>query len=272
MKKHTFALAAAATALVAVTATAPVSAQVMTTTSATAPIGQTLFTGGDLTVGSRGQSVIDLQKILSELGYLQVPAGTALGYFGELTKAAVSRLQLSLGVPGTGYFGPMTKAAMIESYLANGWISSVNGSYVWGASGTGTTGTGTSGSGQGTTGGAATTTSGTATTTSSTGNASALAADAMRLPLNPQGYWLDGVWYNGMPSATTTASGRLAGYWSMNVWNPLTPAGILGQSSTVVDPQTTVTTPTVPSNIGYWYNNVWYPVTSTRGGGYYSTR
>lgn len=272
MKKHTFAIVAAATALASLAAVTPASAQVMyssvapasvqVVTTTSAPMGQMLFAGSDLTVGSRGQAVSDLQGILSELGYLQVPAGTALGYFGNLTKSAVAKLQAELGVPSTGYFGPMTRAAMIDIYGGRGWISSVDGSYVWGASSAMTSAT--------TTGSSSATSTATSTATTSM-NATTLLTDAARLPLSPTGYWQNGVWTNGIPTATTTA-GQIAGYWRVNVWYPLVPEGILGQGSPAVDGNMTVTTPTVQSNVGYWYNNVWYPVTSVRGGGYYSTR
>jgi peptidoglycan hydrolase-like protein with peptidoglycan-binding domain len=77
----------------------------------------------DLTVGSTGTGVIQLQAILSELGYLNIPVGVPLGYFGQMTKSAVAQYQTSVGVPSTGYFGPMTRQAMTNSLAARGWLS-----------------------------------------------------------------------------------------------------------------------------------------------------
>ncbi len=64
----------------------------------------------DMTIGSTGEAVIELQKILIAAGHLQIAAPT--GYFGELTKAALVKWQVAHGVPGTGYFGPLTRAAI----------------------------------------------------------------------------------------------------------------------------------------------------------------
>ncbi|MBX4189247.1 peptidoglycan-binding protein [Candidatus Parcubacteria bacterium] len=66
----------------------------------------------DLTVGSTGADVTALQQVLVSKGFLTIPAGTAYGYFGGLTKAAVARWQASAGVtPAAGYFGPRSRAA-----------------------------------------------------------------------------------------------------------------------------------------------------------------
>lgn len=88
----------------------------------------TLLTSNDLTVGSTGQAVVELQGILAELGYLHVPAGTTLGYFGELTKGALARYQQAVGVPATGYFGPMTRTALATHFSQRGWMDSLTGS------------------------------------------------------------------------------------------------------------------------------------------------
>ncbi len=64
----------------------------------------------DLTVGSTGADVTSLQQWLVSKGYLMMPSGTAYGYFGLLTKAAVARWQAAVGLPSTGYFGPMSRA------------------------------------------------------------------------------------------------------------------------------------------------------------------
>lgn len=66
-------------------------------------------TAAGLTVGSRGAAVSCLQQHLIEEGYL--PLGAPTGYFGMLTKNAVSAWQRSIGVPSTGYFGTLSHAA-----------------------------------------------------------------------------------------------------------------------------------------------------------------
>lgn len=66
--------------------------------------------GADLTIGSTGNDVIELQKILIALGYLKIDAPT--GYFGPLTQAAVKLFQAAHGVPATGFVGPLTRAAL----------------------------------------------------------------------------------------------------------------------------------------------------------------
>lgn len=66
----------------------------------------------DLTVGSTGSQVVALQQMLVAKGYLTMPAGTAYGYFGSLTKAGVARWQAANGVsPAAGYWGPKSRAA-----------------------------------------------------------------------------------------------------------------------------------------------------------------
>ncbi len=64
-----------------------------------------------LTVGSTGSDVSALQQWLVANGYLTMPAGTAYGYFGGLTKNAVAAYQAHEGIsPAVGYFGPLTIA------------------------------------------------------------------------------------------------------------------------------------------------------------------
>lgn len=66
-----------------------------------------------LTVGSRGDDVTALQTWLVAKGYLVMPSGVAMGYFGSLTKAAVAAYQTAKGItPAVGYFGPVTRAAV----------------------------------------------------------------------------------------------------------------------------------------------------------------
>jgi len=77
----------------------------------------------DLTLGTTNQNVVVLQGLLSELGYLNVPFGIALGYYGPLTKNAVARYQVSQSVvPAVGYFGPITKIAMHSDFAAHNYL------------------------------------------------------------------------------------------------------------------------------------------------------
>ncbi len=70
-----------------------------------------------LTIGSTGADVVALQGFLVEKGFLVMPAGTAMGYFGNLTKAALGAYQASVGItPSVGYFGPITMA-YINSHM-----------------------------------------------------------------------------------------------------------------------------------------------------------
>ncbi len=64
-----------------------------------------------LTIGSSGADVTALQNILVAQGDLVMPAGTAFGYFGNLTKTALAKYQAAMGIsPAVGYFGPITMA------------------------------------------------------------------------------------------------------------------------------------------------------------------
>ena len=86
--------------------------------------GPNIFTGPDMTIGSTGPYVTELQGLLSELGYLSVPQGIPLGYFGSMTQEALARYQATLGVtPAAGYFGPITKSAMSTSFASRGWVT-----------------------------------------------------------------------------------------------------------------------------------------------------
>ena len=82
-----------------------------------------ILSGRDLAIGSRGADVADLQGLLSEQGYLQVPIGVTYGYFGPLTQSALARYQASIGVPSTGYYGPMTRARISEVFTSRGWMA-----------------------------------------------------------------------------------------------------------------------------------------------------
>ncbi len=66
----------------------------------------------NLTVGSSGQDVVNLQTWLISNGY-DIPAissgSAAKGYFGSQTKAALIRYQTSVSLPAFGFFGPLTR-------------------------------------------------------------------------------------------------------------------------------------------------------------------
>lgn len=74
----------------------------------------------DLTIGSTGSEVVALQQQLVAKGYLVMPAGTAYGYFGNLTKVALANWQAANGIsPALGYFGPLSRAAISTSVAQN---------------------------------------------------------------------------------------------------------------------------------------------------------
>ncbi len=66
----------------------------------------------DLTIGSTGLEVNELQTMLIASGDLMIAAPT--GYFGPLTKVALTKWQARNGVVATGYFGPLTRAKIQE--------------------------------------------------------------------------------------------------------------------------------------------------------------
>lgn len=87
------------------------------TATSTSPSQSFVFTG-DLTVGSRGESVNQLQMFLVSKGFLVMPQGVAFGYFGNLTQSSLGRFQASQGIsPTAGFFGPITRTK-INSLLA----------------------------------------------------------------------------------------------------------------------------------------------------------
>jgi len=62
----------------------------------------------NLTVGSRGDDVTALQGFLAAQGHLSV---SPTGYFGPLTKTALSKFQSVKSIaPSVGYFGPISRA------------------------------------------------------------------------------------------------------------------------------------------------------------------
>lgn len=83
-----------------------------------------ILVGNDLTVGSKGQDVVVLQGLLSELGYLNIPQGIAMGYFGGMTRDGLARYQKAQGVtPTAGYFGSKSKTAMHAHFASQNWLN-----------------------------------------------------------------------------------------------------------------------------------------------------
>lgn len=62
-----------------------------------------------LTIGSTGTQVTNLQNYLKSKGFF---SGTATGYFGTATAAAVKAYQTAHGITAVGYVGPSTRAAL----------------------------------------------------------------------------------------------------------------------------------------------------------------
>jgi peptidoglycan hydrolase-like protein with peptidoglycan-binding domain len=69
----------------------------------------------NLTVGSQGTDVAELQSWLISKGY-SIPSissgAVAPGYFGAQTKTALTAYQAANGIPATGFFGPLTMASV----------------------------------------------------------------------------------------------------------------------------------------------------------------
>lgn len=99
-------------------------AVVMPAANADAQTTTTSVYARDLTVGSRGADVTNLQAMLNAGGFLAV---APTGYFGSLTKAALMAWQASVGIsPASGYFGPITRA-YIATHGTTGGTSNVPG-------------------------------------------------------------------------------------------------------------------------------------------------
>jgi peptidoglycan hydrolase-like protein with peptidoglycan-binding domain len=88
--------------------------------SATTGGGSTGYTfNTNLTVGSKGTDVMNLQKVLNMSADTKVASsgagspGMESTYFGALTKAAVMKFQAKFGIsPVAGYVGPVTRAKL----------------------------------------------------------------------------------------------------------------------------------------------------------------
>ncbi len=82
----------------------------------------------DLTVGSTGADVVELQTAMVGLGKLVMPVGVPMGYFGNLTQAAVANWQASVGIsPAAGYFGPISRGYVSAHGFGLGITSKVPG-------------------------------------------------------------------------------------------------------------------------------------------------
>ena len=75
----------------------------------------------DLTLGSTGADVIELQTVLEKGGYLTIPAGVSKGYFGAMTQSALAKWQAAVGItPASGYFGPISRAKLADAGTTTG--------------------------------------------------------------------------------------------------------------------------------------------------------
>lgn len=64
--------------------------------------------------GAQGTDVTALQTLLEQKGFLTVPVGVPKGFFGGLTRAAVTKYQENTGLPTVGIFGPLTTEKLIS--------------------------------------------------------------------------------------------------------------------------------------------------------------
>lgn len=95
---------------------------VLTGTTATLPTTGSVSSGGsithDLTIGSQGAEVQNLQKILNKLNFTIAKSGVGSPgnegtYFGPATRVALIHLQKQFNIsPATGYFGAKTRAVL----------------------------------------------------------------------------------------------------------------------------------------------------------------
>ena len=60
-------------------------------------------------MGSKGNEVMELQKLLNSLGF---NCGTPDGKFGLKTKLAVVKFQVKNGIKANGIVGPLTRDAL----------------------------------------------------------------------------------------------------------------------------------------------------------------
>ncbi len=207
-----------------------------------------IHTASDLSIGSTGPAVVELQSLLSEMGYLIVPRGVVFGYFGPLTRAALVQYQLSQEIQATGTLNASTKVALYNQFLSQGWIDTAG---VFALSGN-TSSSNTSSN----------------TNTPSSNNTVASTNSTVMAPGGSTGYWFDGNWYNSLPwIGTTTISSNITEYWYngtrytiSQIPDPLRPSDM-----------STVAINNTSTGKGYWYNGVWTAIDPDNiRGGYYS--
>jgi peptidoglycan hydrolase-like protein with peptidoglycan-binding domain len=88
-----------------------------TVTDSSSPLTMCTF-NRDLTLGSQGDDVSNLQYFLQTRGYLGT-SGEDKGYFGASTQAALIKFKTSIGIyPADGYFGAMTRQKVTEQCLS----------------------------------------------------------------------------------------------------------------------------------------------------------
>ncbi len=86
--------------------------------SAALPLAHAEITAGELSVGSSGGQVTQLQQFLATNSQIY-PSGDVTGYFGPLTQAAVTQFQVAYGIDQVGQVGPITEAK-INTIMASG--------------------------------------------------------------------------------------------------------------------------------------------------------
>jgi uncharacterized surface protein with fasciclin (FAS1) repeats len=120
--KNKLTVLAAAVPLLAMAFAGPIAANAQTMASSTIPMMATsstmMMVNGYLWTGSQGADVVTLQTFLVNEGFLVMPQGVSMGYFGSLTKQALMKYQASQNISNTGYFGPLTKAQVNASLTA----------------------------------------------------------------------------------------------------------------------------------------------------------
>lgn len=77
-----------------------------------------------LDVGATGNDVLRLQTLLA-MNPTIYPAGLVTGYYGPMTKTAVTQFQIGYGLDPVGRVGPLTRAKM-NSLIASGLAPDVN--------------------------------------------------------------------------------------------------------------------------------------------------
>lgn len=80
--------------------------------------------GNELAFGSSGADVKTLQTLLATSAAVY-PAGLVTGYYGPLTRDAVTQFQIGYGLPPVGVVGPLT-LAKLNQLIASGETVDVN--------------------------------------------------------------------------------------------------------------------------------------------------